>query len=420
MERAGMFTAWISSCLSCVWPEDEHAAHQRAMNNKGIEREMAVCHSQPHLVPPMKLVVYDDLPSPGPPPRSSSLPSWLTEGRSLASRASNRASMSLRRKSTTRLTIGAPTDFRRVQPPSSRVDGFRPLELSIYMPGSRLSDLPEFDEFQLDDNGQPTLPSRAVTPTPTMERSFSKFQNSSFQFARKPVGSGSRRSSVATMDLLLDLRRPSATADPLIPHFALRTPRPSLDVSEEPRPCQKPQLATASGDTIPRKKNAPAPLSNRPLPPTPADPETLVDSPLPASPTSLSSHSGRIREWLSQPHGPVSTPPSSPRKPTSYAPSPQYSRSRTLSASTISSTTIATPRHATSASLSSGTTAATTTAQISTIDGLTEKEILTSPFTPKQMGVTTARIDESPYPTIHEGGHEYGTRFRDSVVGLAF
>ncbi|KAL1855140.1 hypothetical protein Plec18170_004556 [Paecilomyces lecythidis] len=382
---------------------------------------MAVCHSQPHLVPPMKLVVYDDLPSPGPPPRSSSLPSWLNEGRNLASRASNRASMTLRRKSTARLTIGAPTDFRRVQPPASRVDGFRPLELSIYMPGNRLSDLPEFDEFQLDGNGQPSVPPRAVTPTPTIERSFSKFQNSSFQFARKPVGSGSRRSSVATMDLLLDLRRPSATADPLIPHFAVRTPRPSLDLSEELRPYQNQQPGPSSGDTTPRKKKTPSPLSDRPLPPTPADSRTIPNSSLPASPTSPTGHSGRVREWLSHPRGLVSTPPSSPHKPASYAPSPQYSRSRTLSASTLSSTTIATPKHAPSPSLSSGTTAVTATAQLSTMDGLAEKEIETSsPFTQKQMGVTTARIDEPPYPTIHEGGYEYDTRFRNSVVGVAF
>lgn len=385
---------------------------------------MAVCHSQPHLVPPMKLVLYDDLPSPGPPPRTSSLPSWIVEGRNLASRASSiRASMSLRRKSTVRPRISAPTDFRRVQPPPARVNGFRPLELSIYTPGNRLSDLPEFDEFRLGDDGKPVLPARAHTPT--IERSFSRNLNSSFQLARKPVGSGSRRSSVATMEQLLELRRPSVAADPLIPHFAIRTPRPSVDLTEESsRSYQSKeqsmiQRQTVGNESTSRRKSTQLPLSDRPLPPTPEDQKTLINTSLPGTPTSQSGRSGRVREWLSQPRGPVSTPPSSPRKPASSSPSPHFSRSRTLSSSTVSSTTIATPRHVASPSLSSGITAATT-AQISAIDDLAEKEIETSAFHPKQIGVTTTRIDEPSYPTIHEGGYEYDTRFRESVVGVAF
>ena len=48
----------------------------------GVERDMQVCHTQPHLVPPMKLVVYDDLPSPRihHSRNSLSISSWIEEG----------------------------------------------------------------------------------------------------------------------------------------------------------------------------------------------------------------------------------------------------------------------------------------------------------------------------------------------------
>ena len=115
----------------------------------------------------MKLVVYDDLPSPGFDHRRqrSSLSSWVVEGRNLASRASTRASMSWKRQSTTPLKIGAPTDFRRVdsfhlQSMPEVPDQYQPLELSIHRSSQRLSDLPSFDSFQVDDTRQRQWASR--------------------------------------------------------------------------------------------------------------------------------------------------------------------------------------------------------------------------------------------------------------------
>ncbi|PKX99159.1 uncharacterized protein P174DRAFT_509201 [Aspergillus novofumigatus IBT 16806] len=233
IEQAGsVFTGWIASCLSCLRPEGDiqGSHHQKAMKSNGVEREMRICHSQPHLVPPMKLVVYDDLPSPGPPPRTSSFPSWITEGRSIASRASNRASMSFKRQSTTPLRISAPTDFRRVETFQSFASSpaeFQPLVLKIHTPGNRLSDLPTFDEFLPHEDRRRSLawPAKAVV-SPTDPSRISRTRShhhssSSFQLACKPVGSGSRRSSLANLEQLLDSQSPITS--PGIPHFSART-----------------------------------------------------------------------------------------------------------------------------------------------------------------------------------------------------
>lgn len=197
---------------------------------------MEICHSQPHLVPPMKLVFYGDLPSPGGHDQSRSslpsLPPWVQETRSLASRASQRASVLLTRKKTqSRPVIGAPTDFRRVEPIARR-RSFRPLELSIYLPGNRLSDLPEFSIFDLDTPGQPSPPAKALT-SPFDSSGHLRRDSGPFQLSRKPVGSApSRRSSLATIDLQLQLaqiqRQPRQSMDtnltsPLIPHFSMIT-----------------------------------------------------------------------------------------------------------------------------------------------------------------------------------------------------
>lgn len=194
---------------------------------------MEICHSQPHLVPPMKLVFYGDLPSPGggnnTQSRSSlSLPPWVHDTRSLASRASQRASVLLTRKKTqTRPVIGAPTDFRRVEPPARRRASFRPLELSIYLPGNRLSDLPEFSQFDLNTPGPPTPPAKALMSPFDSSGQFRR-DSVPFQFTRKPVGSApSRRGSLATVEMQLQQAQaqPRQSSDavlfsPLIPHFS--------------------------------------------------------------------------------------------------------------------------------------------------------------------------------------------------------
>lgn len=196
---------------------------------------MQVCHSQPHLVPPMKLVFYGDLPSPGgitSSKPSPSLPPWMHETRSLASRASQRASVLLARKKTqTRPTISAPTDFRRVNPPTRRRTSFRPLELSIYSPGNRLSDLPEFSRFDIDSPGAPSPLPKALM-SPFNSAGHLRRDSGPFHFARKPVGSApSRRSSLATVELQLQQAQAQARKSldaillsPLIPHFSVLNP----------------------------------------------------------------------------------------------------------------------------------------------------------------------------------------------------
>ncbi|KAL5001269.1 hypothetical protein BDV10DRAFT_13837 [Aspergillus recurvatus] len=261
IEQAGsVFTGWISSCLFCVDSngDDELARHQQVMEQRGAEREMQICHSQPHLVPPMKLVVYDDLPSPGPPPRSSSFPSWvMDEGRNLASRASSRASMSFRRKSTTPLRISAPTDFRVVAGTSTTLPTralstapaqrqYRPLELSFQSPANKLPELPRFSDFNFDfglDNDQPQAAVIARPPKafsfmtdvscqsrPRTLTSHTHRPSSSFNLPRKPVGSGSRRSSLATLELLMERQAPGPTPmrHPLVPHFSVRSSTTSV------------------------------------------------------------------------------------------------------------------------------------------------------------------------------------------------
>ena len=75
---------------------------------------------------------------------------WLSESRHRTSRSLSRMSFTSRRSGSRRPRIGAPCEFRRVQ--SGRISplrpnpGFRPLQLSIYLPGNELPNLPIFWE----------------------------------------------------------------------------------------------------------------------------------------------------------------------------------------------------------------------------------------------------------------------------------
>lgn len=200
---------------------------------------MQICHNQPHLVPPMKLVVYDDLPSPGIHHRSrNSLSSWIDGGRHLASRASGRASTSWKRNTAAPLKISAPSDFRRVQSfqlePSSAQ--FQPLQLRFHRSGNRLSDLPSFDSFEVDEDIQRTTlasPPRALSPDAIRSRR-RQVSEARFSVSRKPVGSVNRR-SLANLGEPIELPPPVWIASSLIPHFCTVIPvEPPLP--EEPMP----------------------------------------------------------------------------------------------------------------------------------------------------------------------------------------
>ncbi|KAL4791519.1 hypothetical protein BDV19DRAFT_381496 [Aspergillus venezuelensis] len=463
IEQAGsVFTGWISSCLSCLDSSgnDERVRHQQALKDRGAEREMQICHSQPHLVPPMKLVVYDDLPSPGP-PRASSFPTWfMEEGRNLASRASSRASMSFKRKSTAPVRISAPTDFRRVTtlPPiitTKASTEYRPLELSIHSPAQRLSDLPRFSDFGVEESQPQQAP---ITPPPRAMSTMTDFSypirrhthrpSSSFNLPRKPVGSGSRRSSLATLDLLTEKQVP--VAHPLIPHFSVRSSTASIatglastaipsrhwpePVSSYPPRRESHDVTASTIHTIP-KPQALAP-QEKCLPPVPVKvprpsyepPSTPVNTIHPepfANPSP--SRSSRVTQWLLQqstiPRTPASTRPSSPRKP-SLSLSDKLSmriRSRTLSGSTLAGsinnnvtptpTGFKAPASAPAPSTPPTTTATSMTARTSTLDSrlALEKDLEASypypsyPFAPRQTQ-SSFLSDENArsHPTIHE------------------
>jgi len=134
----------------------------------GVEREMRIMYQQPHLVPPMKLTVFDELPRTPVPPPPSQLSQWMSQGRNLASRAS---SLSIRRKTSSRPVISSPQPLMRPAQdlPLRRVQEWRPLELSIYMPHNRLSDLPEFDRLSFTDSGELKCPPRALHRTKSEE-----------------------------------------------------------------------------------------------------------------------------------------------------------------------------------------------------------------------------------------------------------
>lgn len=379
---------------------------------------MEICHSQPHLVPPMKLVFYGDLPSPGghDQSRSSLLPPWVQETKSLASRASQRASVLLTRKKThSRPVIGAPTDFRRVEPLSRRRASFRPLELSIYLPGNRLSDLPEFSRFDLDTPGQPSPPVRALM-SPFDSSGHFRRDSGPFQFSRKPVGSApSRRGSVATADLQLQQaqtqRQPRQSMDanltsPLVPHFSMvhTSNRHPLSLPPQKRP-----LLIDGSVTV-----ADAPSSSKTTQPA------MTRGSLDHQRTKIT---GKRQPGQIQPLPPVPRPSSSSRNNTptinhhsakSSSTFQSHSRMRTTSNSTVSSRT---------PSLSSAITAATTIFP-------SDKEIDGPPTTALPMIPASAKnsvvveephvLDEQRSLSSRRGGYEFDQRFPLSPVGIAF
>jgi hypothetical protein len=121
---------------------------------------MKVYHNQPHLVPPMKLVFYDDMPPTPQQPPPSHLSQLVTQGKNLASRAS---SVSVRKRPSARPSISGPLPIQPASDlPLRRRYQYRPLELSIYLPDNRLSDLPDFDVADFDAAGQIQLPAKAL------------------------------------------------------------------------------------------------------------------------------------------------------------------------------------------------------------------------------------------------------------------
>ena len=130
---------------------------------------MQIMYQQPHLVPPMKLTVWDDLP-PTPTPLSSQFTNFFTQGRHFSSRASGLASPVLKkRKTMSKAFNSSPKPVAMAEAVPRRNRSFRRLELSIYMPEHRLSDLPEFDAVSFTEVGEIKFPPRALLRTRSEE-----------------------------------------------------------------------------------------------------------------------------------------------------------------------------------------------------------------------------------------------------------
>ncbi|KAK9850554.1 hypothetical protein MYU51_012067 [Penicillium brevicompactum] len=461
LEKAGsLFTGWMRSCLTCLTP-GEDSCQPRAQN--GIEREMKICHTQPHLVPPMKLVVYDDLPSsPSIHQHRNSLSSWLNGSRHLASRASTRASMSMKRSSTMPLKISAPSDFRRVQ--SFQSPGFhgsetlqtpasikyQPLDLRIHRSGNRLSELPSFDSFQLNESPQrmtlPAPPRALTTSTSVRDRRC----QTTVVVSRKPVGSQKRRS----LGNSLSMENPVRITSSLVPHFSTVTPveipiqlapatspihresklrsseltlstplsnqvdysQPWARVPETP-PASK-SLVTDSASTSPSNyspvsKDTPSSASSRTMPSRlsslrhPSIPNYDSRPAIPSTPPSLSN---RVTQWMFPTD--MSTKQISPPEDNF-----NWERTRTLSGTTVASaSTVTGARARNNSSISS--------LFSSAITPRTSFSFHHSPATEKDLESGLC------HPTIFEGQQQDlplcayptndHTRFRESDIGLAF
>ncbi|ETN42507.1 uncharacterized protein HMPREF1541_01664 [Cyphellophora europaea CBS 101466] len=204
----------------------------------GIQREMEVMYQQPHLVPPMKMTIWDEMP-PTPPP---SMPTkWMSHGRDLASRASERASQTFRRHTPLRPSISSPMPVvvpRNASPIRRR--SYRPLELSIYLPNNRLSDLPDFDAVSFIDSGEIRMPPRALLRARSVEVVPSELPARALPV--KPASMFERRRSLMRRDTVVSHisdSRPSSSYEALHSHpvswVALPGGEPQIDMASKPQ-----------------------------------------------------------------------------------------------------------------------------------------------------------------------------------------
>ena len=178
-----------------------------------VDSTTEVCSSQPALQPPPLYKLEDERSSSQTSCRASSPstvlptevphrhPAWLVGSRSLESRPRSLSGMSFkkRRNTSRRPTIGAPSDFRKVHSgrisPLRRTHSFRPLQLSIYLPGNELPELPVFwKDDDIDEEEEEVL--GLARPTQALVKSKSdpmllRHPSSSFSIPRKPVASRS-------------------------------------------------------------------------------------------------------------------------------------------------------------------------------------------------------------------------------------
>jgi hypothetical protein len=379
--------------VSCAAPTNTN------LFNSGVERRMEICHQQPHLVPPMRLVVYDKLPSPGGMnQRPSTASRLIADGKHMASRSVDRAVRSIKSRTSSRISrpsISAPSDFVHLnQPrPPRRVPSFRPLVLSIHIPGNHLPELPEFTKFDFEELGLLTPPPRALASPFGHARDGST--DSSFRFPRKPVGSepGRSLSRGSTRTLSHMDRRES------LPESIIIRPDKSFLTYADIQPRRQDDGFVHNQATIPEETAVPSPKHSSTI-------------------SSLPSLIGGQQQRYSPDESPDLTPPMSPAQPTpprsrsvaqwllqnsSATPSPAQpffpvhsldhfrSRSRTLSGSTLSSANPSTFGRTTSLS-----SAVTTVPPYSPppLPEITDKQLEASALLP-------------PCPTLYEGKQQH-------------
>lgn len=213
------------------------------LREKG-EAEMTICYDQPQPVPMPRAEAPRPRPSTSHSMRSH-VSQWYTNGRDMASRASSRTSqytLTKPRKSHSRARprISRPMDVRQEEGfdgtkdiqsmldeapmPIRRRRSFRPLELSIYLPDNRLSDLPDFSEAEWEEMTGLKMPAQVkVRDRDSRTNSTtSDPATPSYIIPRKAVGSLSRRTSVQSQ-VSLQSRPPSETPPFVLPERTSRT-----------------------------------------------------------------------------------------------------------------------------------------------------------------------------------------------------
>jgi hypothetical protein len=330
---------------------------------------------------------------------------------SLASRASNSASILIRRNTRKRPVISAPSAFRRVESAPGKPRNFRPLELSIYMPGNSLSDLPDFGGFEVNNtSGLPSAPARALS-SPYGSWTAHRHQSAPYQVARKPVGSRMSRGSLATIEGGADSVHSIAKSNPLIPHFSVFISDPLSVIRRLSNHLR------SKNESIPTDSTSPISRLSSPVDEAlsiASTQETVRPSLFPSRIPSL-----KIIDAISE------------YTPLSLLADPPYNiHGRSISSSASSITTSRTYGHRSLPSLSSSMTA-TTTMQMSFSDtDHLYKEVGSVPlnrdfiekFHLKPITTAFPRVyrDEESIDQSTGKRYEYDERFPDSNVGLAF
>ncbi|KAF2401931.1 hypothetical protein EJ06DRAFT_520846 [Trichodelitschia bisporula] len=253
---AGPKRSWLDSPLSplrCCAPK-EYGDDEEAFGHGGNERGISMVFDQPL---PIQQPTFPTHPIPQPDTTFSrhSTP-WFTNP-SRTSRSSSLTFLTRPRPSTARPSISAPTNFRRVtEPLPARRASFRPLELSIYLPSGRLSPLPDFDSFAIDNDSRVRPPPAALLRRATTD-------GETFRVRRKPV-------STYTFDLRALEGGAGDTAG-----FEDNGPGPTL----QDAPRRSEDLPARTRDAVPQRPSAERPSTDRAFSPP------LTHRPTPSSST---------------------------------------------------------------------------------------------------------------------------------------